>query len=68
VKYLLPPALAQRYQQIGFAGIVIVLVLLYTPAISYWLLPADLSATLLQGGVRSLVLPQTPHWLPAGAI
>jgi Zn-dependent protease len=68
VKYLLPPALAQRYQQIGFAGIVIVLVLLYTPAISYWLLPAELSAALLQNGVRSLVLPQTPHWLPAGVI
>jgi Zn-dependent protease len=67
MKYLLPPALAQRYQQIGFAGILIVLLLLYyTPAISYWLLPAYLSTSLLESGVRSFVLLQTPHWLPAG--
>ncbi len=47
MKYLLPPALAQRYQQIGFAGIVIVLVLFcYTPVLSYWLFPAYVSASL----------------------
>jgi Zn-dependent protease len=69
MKYLLPPALAQRYQQIGFTGIVIVLILLrYTPIISYWLLPAFLSTSLLETGVRSLVLPQTSQWLPIGAI
>jgi Zn-dependent protease len=69
MKYLLPPALAQRYQQIGFTGIVIVLILLrYTPVISYWLLPAYFSTSLLETGVRSLVLPQTSQWLPIGAI
>jgi Zn-dependent protease len=65
LKYLLPPALAQRYQQIGFAGIVIVLILLYTPAISYWLFPAYASASLLQNGLRSLVLPETSQLLSA---
>jgi Zn-dependent protease len=68
LKYLLPPALAQRYSQIGFAGIALVLVLLYTPAIEYWLLPARISTALLQSGVQSLVLPETSRWLPAGAI
>lgn len=70
LKYLLPPAWAQRYQQVGFAGLAIVFVLLYmAPAvISYWLLPADIAAALLHNGVRSLVLPQTPHWLPPGLL
>jgi len=68
LKYLLPPAWAQRYQQIGFAGIIIVLLLLRTPAIAYWLLPADIAASLLHESVRSLVLPQTPQWLPSWAL
>ncbi len=69
LKYLLPPAWAQRYQQIGFAGLLVVLVLLnWTPVISYWLLPAYVSAALLQDGVRSLALPLTPHWLPPGML
>jgi Zn-dependent protease len=67
LKYLLPPSWAQRYQQVGFLGLAIVLMLLYwTPAIRYWLLPADLATALLQDGVRQLVLDQTPHWLPPG--
>ena len=40
VKYLLPPALAIRYQQIGFYGIFLLILLLNTPLLAFWLAPA----------------------------
>src|ERR1700722_534951 len=39
VKYLLPPAWAVQYQRIGFFGIIILVVLLRTPFLGYWLKP-----------------------------
>jgi Zn-dependent protease len=67
VKYLLPPSLAMRYQQIGFFGIFILIVLLNTPLLGFWLAPA-LGAfrwvvTTLEA--RGLLLPSAATWLGA---
>ncbi len=40
LKYILPPAWALQYQRVGFAGIIVILVLLQTPLLSYWLAPS----------------------------
>jgi len=42
VKYILPPGWALGYQRIGFFGIIILLFLLRTPLLGWWLYPADL--------------------------
>ncbi len=69
VKYLLPPSWALRYQQIGFYGIFILILLLYLGqflhwgVLNFWLEPAQLGFNLLTGAVSSLVLPTASHWL-----
>jgi len=40
LKYLLPPGWAMGYQRVGFFGIIILLFLLQTPLLNYWLAPA----------------------------
>jgi Zn-dependent protease len=40
LKYLLPPGWALGYQRVGFFGIIILLFLLQTPFLNYWLAPA----------------------------
>jgi len=40
LKYILPPSWALQYQRVGFAGIIVLLVLLQTPLLSYWLAPS----------------------------
>jgi Zn-dependent protease len=40
MKYLLPPGWALGYQRIGFFGIIILLFLLRTPVLTWWLYPA----------------------------
>lgn len=65
LKYLLPPSLALRYQQIGFFGILILLVLLNTPLLNFWLTPA-IDATrwvVTTADARSALLPTTIPWL-----
>jgi Zn-dependent protease len=57
LKYLLPPSWAQRYQQIGFYGILILLVLLNTPLLNFWLAPAIDATRWVQD--RSPLLPTT---------
>jgi Zn-dependent protease len=62
LKYLLPPAWAMRYQQIGFVGIIALLVLLYyTPVVGYWLAPAFYGASFVKAAVdaRDVLLPTT---------
>jgi Zn-dependent protease len=62
VKYLLPPAWAMRYQQVGFAGIIVLLLLLYyTPVVGYWLSPAFNAANFVKStlSARDLLLPAT---------
>jgi len=41
MKYILPPGWALGYQRIGFFGIIILLFLLRTPLLGWWLYPAD---------------------------
>jgi Zn-dependent protease len=65
VKYLLPPAWAMRYQQIGFYGIFIVVLLLYTPLLRFWLAPAMGATQWVLSAVdaRSALLPTAIPWL-----
>jgi Zn-dependent protease len=69
VKYLLPPSWALRYQQIGFYGILILLLLLtasnftrFNP-LAWWLSPATNGFAFLYKAVLSFVLPTTFQWL-----
>jgi Zn-dependent protease len=63
VKYLLPPAWALRYQQIGFFGLLLLILLLNTPVLRAWLRPAYAAAAFLMSSVQSLLLPSAEHWL-----
>jgi Zn-dependent protease len=42
MKYILPPGWALGYQRVGFWGIIILLFLLRTPLLGWWLYPAQL--------------------------
>lgn len=59
MKYLLPPAWSLQYQRIGFFGIFILLFLMNTRLLSWWLTPAFVGAQLLLGsaGAASEILP-----------
>ncbi len=67
IKYLLPPAWAAQYQRLGLYGILVLLLLLQTPLLGYWLFPAEYAAYMLRRAVISLVLPSAIQWLPAWA-
>jgi Zn-dependent protease len=66
-KYLLPPSWAMRYQQVGFVGIFLIVLLLKTHAsfLQFWLTPAlggtGLVFTSLDA--RALLLPSALPWL-----
>jgi Zn-dependent protease len=66
VKYLLPPAWAARYERIGFAGIIILLLLLNTRLFGFWLAPSSAASDWLEGVVSHLILPSAVHWLAPG--
>ena len=57
IKYLLPPAWALRYQQIGFFGIFLLILLMRTPFLAWWMSPATLAFSLIASAVSPLVLP-----------
>ncbi len=63
VKYLLPPKWAFHYQRVGFAGIVILLVLMRVGFIEWWFTPALVATKFLSGLVDPLILPQASAWL-----
>ncbi len=63
MKYLLPPAWAVQYQRVGFFGIFILLLLLSTPLVYYWLTPGFMLANSLLSAVRSLLLPGADIWM-----
>lgn len=67
MKYLLPPAWAMQYQRLGLYGIFIVLLLLQTRFLQYWLFPAAYVSFVLRGAVSPLVLPSALQWLPPWA-
>ncbi len=68
LKYLLPPAWAAQYQRIGFLGIFVLLLLLQTRFLAWWLFPAMRAAGFLEAIVRPLILPATPRWIPWQAL
>jgi len=57
MKYLLPPGLSLRYQQIGRYGFLILLVLLNTPALGWWLRPVGWLTSALLLPVSNFMLP-----------
>ena len=63
LKYLLPPTWAVQYQRIGFFGIFLLLLLLQTRFLGWWLYPALRANAYLDAMVRPLILPATPRWL-----
>ena len=65
LKHILPSAWALRYQQVGFYGLAILVMILYfAPAIlDYWLHPANVVSTALIQAVRPSVLPTATRWL-----
>jgi Zn-dependent protease len=69
VKYLLPPSWALRYQQIGFYGIFVLVLLLYLGqflhwgVLNFWIQPAVIGYRLLSAPAAPLMLPTAQHWL-----
>ncbi len=61
MKYLLPPAWALRYQQIGAYGLMLLILLLWVggPILSIWMRPALLFGQLLLTSVSGFRLPST---------
>jgi Zn-dependent protease len=65
VKYLLPPAWSLRYQQVGFLGLIILVVILrMAPGfLNWWFGPAAFVASNLQLAVRGLLTPTFYTWV-----
>jgi Zn-dependent protease len=63
VKYLLPPAWAARYQRVGFAGIIVLILLLNTPLLDFWLRPALAVTRAFTAAIAPSVLPSARHWI-----
>jgi len=61
-KYLLPPAWSLQYQRLGFYGIIILLLLLRTPFLGYWLRPGLIIFGQLAG--HQIYLPSAAPWTP----
>jgi Zn-dependent protease len=61
MKYLLPPAWAIRYQQVGMYGIFILMILMVTrvgaPLLSAWMTPVSVTYAALLRAVSQFVLP-----------
>ena len=57
MKYLLPPAWSLKYQQLGFFGLFLLILLMRTPFLSWWMTPAGLAFGLVGGIVEPLLLP-----------
>lgn len=56
MKYLLPPAWSLRYQQLGFFGLVIIIVLMQTRLLSAWMAPAYAAAFAMIAALEPLVI------------
>jgi len=69
MKYLLPPAWAIRYQQVGMYGIFILMILMMTrlgaPLLSAWMRPVSLGARSLLEAIAPFILP-SPFTLGIG--
>jgi Zn-dependent protease len=60
VKYLLPKPLAVRYQQFGYFGFIILILLLFygRGILDLWMRPATIGVAFLIGSVDSLLMPR----------
>jgi Zn-dependent protease len=63
VKHFLPPSWAIHYQRIGFAGIIILLLLMRVGFIEWWFTPALLATQYLSRLVDPLILSQASAWI-----
>lgn len=63
VKYLLPPGWAMHYQRVGFAGIIILIVLVRVGFLDWWFRPSEATFDFLLHGVSRWILPQSLEWL-----
>ncbi|HVZ77427.1 MAG TPA: site-2 protease family protein [Gemmatimonadaceae bacterium] len=62
-KYLLPVRWSWRYQQLGRYGIVVLIILLWFPAVlNAWMAPADYVTQHLLSAVDRFVLPSATQW------
>lgn len=64
VKYLLPPSWAFHYQRLGFAGLILLIVLIRVGFLEWWFKPAMIVMNfLLNDVVGRWILPQAVQWL-----
>jgi Zn-dependent protease len=63
MKYLLPPALSLRYQQVGRYGLIVLIVLMYTGTLGYVFIPAEYGYAILSRLVDATILPAGHMWL-----
>jgi Zn-dependent protease len=76
MKYLLPPALSLRYQQIGAFGLLILIALLYlgrtassssfrpiSDVLSWWMTPAFVGANAIIGVTQPFIIPAAKPWI-----
>jgi len=65
MKYLLPPALSLRYQELGRFGLLILILLLYfgQRALLWWITPAFRVGETMLNVVRPFILPSVYQWV-----
>jgi Zn-dependent protease len=61
-KYLLPPKWAVYYQRLGFAGLIILVIVVRVGFLNLWFTPSEMFAEGLFRAVSRLILPQTSLW------
>jgi len=66
MKYLLPPALAAKYERVAGYGLIVLIALLYFGGdlLNTWMAPAFFLQRVMLGSVAGLLDPSTGRWLP----
>lgn len=65
VKHLLPAKWALYYQRLGFAGLLVLVLLLRFGFLEWWFKPAFLATDFMLDVVKHLILPQAMTWIPS---
>ena len=63
MKYLMPVRWAVHYQRLGFAGIIILILIVRFRFLDWWFTPSEMTFNLLLDSVSRTVLPQSLEWL-----
>jgi Zn-dependent protease len=65
MKYLLPPSLSLRYQELGRYGLLILILLLYfgQKVLFWWMTPAFLAGNAMFRAVQPFVIPAADPWV-----